>query len=286
MTDAAVRSTASAARADGGGDVGAATVADVRRPSARSSGVGPSWSSRWWPERRPSRSPALFLAARTIEVDGAAHLTRSQVLRLAGVTAGTNVFHARHDAAERRLEADPWIARATVATGLPVDDQIAVHERIAGAVTERTACGWSPATGRSSSRAPRVAVGLPRASPRRADDDRRSEAVGANGARDRRDGADAPWADDGSRSWRTDRAGSILSSGATWRTAKRRERRGEGAGAPRAPAYAEERGAIVISVGRSVPAAPTGGARGRRGGRRRDRPRAVIAETTRRRQLA
>jgi cell division protein FtsQ len=81
-----------------------------------------------------TRSP--FFAARTIEVRGAAHVPRSQVLRIAAVTPDTNVFTLDADAAERRLERDPWIAEATVTKDLPSTLVIDIHERIAVAVAE------------------------------------------------------------------------------------------------------------------------------------------------------
>jgi cell division protein FtsQ len=79
-----------------------------------------------------TRSP--FFAARTIEVHGASHVPRSQVLRIAAVARDTNVFTLDADAAERRLERDPWIVDATVTKDLPSTLVIDVHERIAVAV--------------------------------------------------------------------------------------------------------------------------------------------------------
>ena len=81
-----------------------------------------------------TRSP--FFAARTIEVRGASHMSRSEVLHVAAITHDTNVFTLDAGAAERRLERDPWIADATVAKDLPSTLVIDVHERIAVAVAE------------------------------------------------------------------------------------------------------------------------------------------------------
>ena len=72
-----------------------------------------------------TRSP--FFAARTIEVRGASHVHRSQVMRIAGVTPDTNVFTLDAGAAERRLERDPWIADATVTKHLPSTLVIDIH---------------------------------------------------------------------------------------------------------------------------------------------------------------
>jgi cell division protein FtsQ len=81
-----------------------------------------------------TRSP--FFAARTIEVRGASHVPRAQVLRIAAVARDTNVFTLDAGGAERRLERDPWIADATVTKDLPSTLVIDIHERIAVAVAE------------------------------------------------------------------------------------------------------------------------------------------------------
>jgi cell division protein FtsQ len=81
-----------------------------------------------------TRSP--FFAARTIDVRGASHVARSEVLGIAAVTHDTNVFTLDAGAAERRLERDPWIADATVTKELPSTLVIDIHERIAVAVAE------------------------------------------------------------------------------------------------------------------------------------------------------
>lgn len=78
---------------------------------------------------------SLF-GARTINVHGAAHLTRSDILRLAGIESGTNVFTLDAGAAERRLERDPWIAGATVTKHLPSTVSVDIQERVAVAVVE------------------------------------------------------------------------------------------------------------------------------------------------------
>ena len=67
--------------------------------------------------------------ARSIEVTGAAHLDRSQVLRLAGLSPGMNVLWFDAGAAARRLEGDRWIASATVTRSLPSTVRVSVTER-------------------------------------------------------------------------------------------------------------------------------------------------------------
>jgi cell division protein FtsQ len=73
------------------------------------------------------RSP--LVRARVIDVAGAAHVTRSQALRLAGISRSTNVASLDTAEAASRLEADPWIAQATVRTGLPWTVRIELVER-------------------------------------------------------------------------------------------------------------------------------------------------------------
>ena len=77
------------------------------------------------------RSP-LFGADR-INVEGARHLSAERVQGIGGIGDGTNVVWFDEAAAERLLEADPWIALAEVHTDLP--DAIFVR------ITERTPVG-------------------------------------------------------------------------------------------------------------------------------------------------
>ena len=81
-----------------------------------------------------TRSP--YFAAHRIEVRGTSHVTRSEVLRIAGITPGTNVFTLDAGSAEARLERDPWIAQATVTKDLPSTLVIDIDERVAVAVVE------------------------------------------------------------------------------------------------------------------------------------------------------
>jgi cell division protein FtsQ len=74
-----------------------------------------------------SRSSAFDV--RRIEVSGADHLHRPQIVRIAGVSNATNALWLDEGAAEGRLEAEPWIADADVRVTLPLTVEIAVHER-------------------------------------------------------------------------------------------------------------------------------------------------------------
>ena len=51
------------------------------------------------------------------------------MLRIAGVGAGTNVVHLDESAVEARLEAEPWIAEATVTAELPATIMVEIDER-------------------------------------------------------------------------------------------------------------------------------------------------------------
>jgi cell division protein FtsQ len=71
---------------------------------------------------------SLF-ATRDIRIEGTVTLTREDVLRLAGIGPGTNVFHLDADAVARALVADPWIAAASVERHLPGTVVIRLQER-------------------------------------------------------------------------------------------------------------------------------------------------------------
>ena len=120
-------------------------------------GAAPDLERSAWerPTHRPWKIPAIafivvlvlvavgvaltrtsLFGARTINVRGAAHLTRSDVLRIAAITPGTNVFTFDAVAAERRLERDPWIADAVITKDLPSTLSVDIRERVAIAVVE------------------------------------------------------------------------------------------------------------------------------------------------------
>jgi cell division septal protein FtsQ len=81
-------------------------------------------------------STTSLVAARTIRVRGNAQLSDARVLEVAGLDATTNVAHLDEEAVARRLEGDPWIARAAVATHLPSTIVVTVRERVPLAVAE------------------------------------------------------------------------------------------------------------------------------------------------------
>jgi cell division protein FtsQ len=85
------------------------------------------------------RSP--FFAAEHISVVGGTRLTPARVLRIGGVAQGQNVVTLDTTSIERRLEADPWIASASVATELPDTVIVRITERVPVATVE-THLGW------------------------------------------------------------------------------------------------------------------------------------------------
>jgi cell division protein FtsQ len=76
-----------------------------------------------------SLSYTSILGARQIEIEGETRLAERQIMGIAGVHVGTNVLHLDVAATEARLEAEPWILDASVATSLPGTITISVRER-------------------------------------------------------------------------------------------------------------------------------------------------------------
>jgi cell division septal protein FtsQ len=65
-----------------------------------------------------------------IRISGEGHLSEAQILRIAGLGSDTNLLHADFEGAQRRLERQPWIARATISRSLPHHLDIQVVERV------------------------------------------------------------------------------------------------------------------------------------------------------------
>jgi len=97
---------------------------------------------------------------RRIEVSGADHLHRPQIVRIADVSNATNALWLDEGVVERRLESEPWIADADVRVTLPLTVEIAVHERSPVAVAQGAVTSLMAADGTAlgSGRIPR---GLP-----------------------------------------------------------------------------------------------------------------------------
>jgi cell division protein FtsQ len=105
-------------------------------------------------------SRSSVLDVRRIEVSGADHLHRPQIVRIAGVSNATNALWLDEGVVERRLESEPWIADADVRVTLPLTVEIAVHERSPVAVAQGAVTSLMAADGTAlgSGRIPR---GLP-----------------------------------------------------------------------------------------------------------------------------
>lgn len=129
-------------------------------------GVSTLRPAEWFRSRRGHRRKALIAvgsvalviggvaASRTsvfdvrgIEVSGADHLHRPQIVRIAGVSNATNALWLDEGVAERRLEAEPWIADADVRVTLPLTVEIIVHERAPVAVARGTVTSLMAADG-------------------------------------------------------------------------------------------------------------------------------------------
>jgi cell division protein FtsQ len=87
-------------------------------------------------------SRSSLFAIRHLQISGAAHRTTSELRARAGVPDGANLVWLDTAAIVRRLEADPWVARATVRRSLPWTLSIRVTERrpiaVLAAGAERT----------------------------------------------------------------------------------------------------------------------------------------------------
>ncbi|HEY7661435.1 MAG TPA: FtsQ-type POTRA domain-containing protein [Actinomycetota bacterium] len=74
-------------------------------------------------------SRSSLFHVRRIEVDGAHHLSRAQIVDIASVTRKSNALWLDLGAAERRLEAEAWVAEADLEVGFPFTVTITVTER-------------------------------------------------------------------------------------------------------------------------------------------------------------
>ncbi len=68
--------------------------------------------------------------ASDLRIEGEAHFSEAKILRIAGLSADTNLLHADLSGAVRRLEHQPWIARAAITRSLPHTLDIRIVERV------------------------------------------------------------------------------------------------------------------------------------------------------------
>ena len=87
------------------------------------------------------RSPLLDVDR--VEVQGASHTARADVLRTARLRRGMAMVEVDGAGAARRLEALPWVAHARVRRSWPSTVLVAVDERAAKAVTSADGREWA-----------------------------------------------------------------------------------------------------------------------------------------------
>lgn len=69
-----------------------------------------------------------YFRAEVIEIQGADRRSRAEILGAAGITAGKNILSVNLSHSRKRLEADPWIRRASIGREFPSMLAIAVKE--------------------------------------------------------------------------------------------------------------------------------------------------------------
>jgi cell division protein FtsQ len=81
-----------------------------------------------WGAHRYALTTPRF-AVRSVEIEGNRRKSDAQILELAGLSPGTNLFAIDLSGAERRLLEDPWIKQAKITRQLPGTLQIHLGER-------------------------------------------------------------------------------------------------------------------------------------------------------------
>jgi len=116
------------------------------------------------------RSP--LLAVRRVAVEGVHHADIAAVLRRHGVVAGVPTISVRASRVESAIEADPWVARASVRVAWPGDVEVTVLEHVPSAWIELPN-GWMLASasgailerGAPPKWAPRIRIEAPQGGP-------------------------------------------------------------------------------------------------------------------------
>jgi cell division protein FtsQ len=94
--------------------------------------IGSSLGVAWGAHRYALMTPRF--AIRDFQIQGARRLSHDQVLLLAGLKRGDNIFSVDVEQLERRLLENPWIATAKVRRRLPTELSIELLERQASAL--------------------------------------------------------------------------------------------------------------------------------------------------------
>ena len=81
------------------------------------------------------------LRVETVALTGNQHMSREEVLAIAGITGTTSLLFLEAEEARERLKANPWIADATVLKLYPRELQITVNERKAFALWQKARSG-------------------------------------------------------------------------------------------------------------------------------------------------
>jgi cell division protein FtsQ len=87
-----------------------------------------AWGTWHWVTHSPR------FAVRHLEVVGHARVTEDEIVRLAGLSAGANVFSVSTNQLERAIEQSPWIASARVSRRLPDGLRVEVREHAPAAM--------------------------------------------------------------------------------------------------------------------------------------------------------
>jgi cell division protein FtsQ len=95
-----------------------------------------------------------LLSARVVRVEGSVHTSRARIVAVAGLAHEPPLIDVDPGAAAARLEALPWVARATVTREWPDGVEVRVVERRPVAVLPTTAAGPRAKPGAAPARAP------------------------------------------------------------------------------------------------------------------------------------
>jgi cell division protein FtsQ len=94
--------------------------------------VGIAAGVTWGVYRYTTTSPRF--AVKVVELAGATRTTRDDVLKLAGVALGDNLFKLNLSAIDAKLVKDPWIRQAHATRVLPTTLHVEIEEREAAAM--------------------------------------------------------------------------------------------------------------------------------------------------------
>lgn len=94
--------------------------------------VGASGAVAWGAHRYAMSTPRF--AVKKLEISGNRRKSDGEIVKLAGIQPGQNIFALDTEKAERALLEDPWIREVKITRELPSTLEVALAEREAGAV--------------------------------------------------------------------------------------------------------------------------------------------------------